>query len=319
MDYTQIINSTLTDLGFDIVPVYNCFDVGYNPVTGWPMKLPDVEFDANTLLVLHFQDFVTPGYPVLELDRVEQHYGVHARQVLVTYWSHGMDYQYQGPVNLIEFSNHNMATCVSIANRYSEWKEYFEVNRDLAWQCLNGRMCPHRLRVAEVLKSWPNGTLSYGDQILLPKWAYSTYRGTENDENFIRLASLYARTKVNIVTETLYDARPGIVSEKTLMAMIAGQIPIVIGHPGIVKDCQELGFDMFEDLVDTTYDYLPNDQRAEQAIHRNRDLILGNIDLAPYKERLEAQKNLVLDDYSTIIELRFIRDCKRLAHELLQK
>lgn len=318
MDYTQIINKNLTELGFDIVPVYNCFDIGYDPVRGWPMKMPDVEFGPRTLLVLHFQDFVTPGFPVLELSKVEQHYGQHADQVLVTYWSHGMDYGYTGPVNLIEFSNHNMTTCVSIAGRYQEWSKHFEQPRDLAWQCLNGRMCSHRLRAADLLRNWAGGTLSYGDQILLPEWAYSTYRGTENDENFARLAPLYARTKVNIVTETLYDARPGIVSEKTLMAMIARQIPIVIGHPGIVQDCRELGFDMFEDVVDTSYDWLPNDQRVEQALLRNQDLILGKIDLDPYQERLEAQQKFVLDDYATIIELRFARDCKKLAQSIIR-
>ena len=228
-----------------------------------------------------------------------------------------MDYEYYGPVNLIEFSNHNMATCVSIAKRYSEWEKYFQLPRDNNWQCLNGRMCSHRLRAVDVLRSWTGGILSYGDQITLPEWAYSTYRGTENDENFVRLAPLYARTKVNIVTETLYDARPGIVSEKTLMAMIAMQIPIVIGHPGIVRDCRELGFDMFEDLVDTSYDWLPNDQRVEQAILRNRDLIQGLVDLEPYQERLQAQRDLVLDDYPTIIEMRFVRDCEKLAKLIL--
>lgn len=305
MDYSQILHQTLTSLGYDLVAIYNCYNMGYDPIEGWPLKLPDVDFGPNTLLLLHFQDFCTPGYPILEVKRVEEKYKDRASQVLITYWSHGMDYGYTGPVKLIEFSNHNLATCYSIGQRQHEWQQYFERSRDVAWQCLNGRMCPHRQRVADVLKSWPNGVLSHGDKILLSKWDYSTYRGTENDENFIRLAPLYSRTNVNIITETIYDARPGIVSEKTLMAFIAGQIPVIIGHPGIVQDCRDLGFDMFDDLVDTSYDWLPNDNRAEQALNSNKDLILGRVNLAPYQERLRRQRDFVLNDYPSLIKTRF--------------
>ena len=157
------------------------------------------------------------------------------------------------------------------------------------------------------MKHWPNGILSYGDEILLDQWDYSSYRGTENDENFVRLAPLYARCAVNIVTETQYDDRPGVISEKTLQAMIARQIPIVIGHPGVVQSCQELGFDMFEDLVDTSYDWLPNNQRVEAALELNKNLILGNIDLAPYQQRLQLQQEFVLDLYPKWIRSNFVR------------
>jgi hypothetical protein len=118
---------------------------------------------------------------------------------------------------------------------------------------------------------------------------------------------------VNIVTETQYDARPGIVTEKTLQAMIAGQVPVVIGHPGIVQDCQELGFDMFEDLVDLSYDWLPNDQRAEAALELNRELILGNCDLTPYQQRLKRQQNFVLDAYPKWIRANFVRQAQSCA------
>ena len=117
---------------------------------------------------------------------------------------------------------------------------------------------------------------------------------------------------MNIVTETEYNTTPGIISEKTLLALAAEQIPIVIGHQGIVQHCTELGFDMFTDLVDTSYDTMPNDVRAEQAILLNKDLIQGRIDLAPYQERLRAQREFLLDDYSTMMEMRFQRDISSL-------
>jgi len=318
MTYDKLMAYTFDSLGIDSVIVYNCFQPPYDYNHGWPLKLPDIEFGSKTLLVLHFQDFVSMGQPVKELVKVEEKYGANCNQVIVTHWSHGLEQCYQGSINLIEFSNHNLATCESIAKRQLEWQMHFDQTRTKLWQCLNGRECPHRQRVADVLKTWPNGVLSYGNQIALPEWAYSTYRGTENDENFVRLAPLYAQCAVNIITETQYDNRPGIVTEKTLQAMIAKQIPIVIGHPGIVQDCQELGFDMFEDLIDTSYDWLPNDQRVEAALELNRELILGNVDLTPYQERLQHQQDFVLDLYPKWIRSNFVQKAQSCASEIFQ-
>jgi hypothetical protein len=121
---------------------------------------------------------------------------------------------------------------------------------------------------------------------------------------------------VNIVTETQYDSAPGIITEKTIMAMLAEQIPIVVGYPGIVADCKELGFDMFDDVVDVSYDYLPNDIRAIKAVELNQDLIQGRVDLSSYQERLRAQRIFLLDDYPTMMEMRFHRDCEQLISNL---
>jgi hypothetical protein len=319
MDYSVFFNQTLHGVGFDDLHcVYNCYDVPVDPEQGWPLKLPDIEFGPRTLLLLHFQDFVNiRDGRVLELERVEARYGANSNRVVVTYWNHGLDKIYSGPIHLVEFSNHNYDICQALHRRSAEWLPAMQDQRDQAWQCLNGRTCRHRQRAYWALRDLPNGVVTYGTERPLSQWDYGCYRGTENDDNFIALAWLYGRTAVNIVTETEYDTAPGIVSEKTLMAIAAGQIPIVIGHQGIVQHCRELGFDMFDDLVNTSYDTLPNDSRLEQAILLNRDLIMGHCDLAPYQDRIRANRDHLLEDWPTLMELRFIRDCKRLASDLL--
>jgi hypothetical protein len=57
---------------------------------------------------------------------------------------------------------------------------------------------------------------------------------------------------------------------------------------------------------------MPNEVRAEQALILNQDLIQGRIDLEPYRERLRAQREFLLDDYSTMMEIRFQRDINNL-------
>ena len=317
MNYANFFQDLFKKSGFEVHVEHNAFQIPYHPNTAWPLRLPDVEFNYNTIVFLHFQDFITVrDGRIVELDLVADHYGDRANQIVVMHWPHAMYRYYQGPINLIEFDLHEYTILKNLHRRWPEWQHMFDRPHTHAWQCLNGRMCPHRYQVKEILQHWPNGILSYHDQIPLPEWAYSTYRGTENEDNFIRLINVYGSCSVNIVTETQYDSAPGIITEKTIMAMLSEQILIVIGYPGIVADCKELGFDMFDDVVDTSYDQLPNEIRAEQAILRNQDLIQGHIDLSPYRQRLRAQREFLLDDYPTIMEIRFQRDCERLISKL---
>jgi hypothetical protein len=119
------------------------------------------------------------------------------------------------------------------------------------------------------------------------------------------------------VTETQYTEATGIVTEKTLLAMAAEQIPIVIGHQGIVDQCRRMGFDMFDDLVDNSYDTMPNESRAEMALGLNQDVICGKIDLAPYRDRLERQREYVLWGLPDRMEREFVIQARALADRLL--
>jgi hypothetical protein len=317
MNYSQLFRNTLEKLGFDVHIEPNTFTPPYHPKPGWPLKLPEINWKANSLLVLHFQDFVTiTDQGIVELDRVHDHYGEHAHRVLVTHMHPGLEKVYHGPVNLIEFSSHNYREIYRMRDCWDDWRHVVEQPKTRPWQCLNGRKCSHRQQVVNILSQWGNGILSYGTDIPLSEWDYGTYRGTENNENFIRLAAVYGTCAVNIVTETLYDPVPGLFCEKTLFAMIAQQIPIVIGSQGLVASIRAHGFDMFDDVVDTSYDSLPNETRLTQALALNQDLIQGRIDLSPYQQRLRDQREFVLDDYTNIMELRFIRDCEQLASKL---
>lgn len=318
MDYSVFISHTLSSLGFEPVNVFNCFQPPYDPNLGWDLKLPDVEFGPRTVVMLHFQDFITPSDPIKELTKVEEKYKDRSNRVIVVHWTHRLEDYYRGPINLIEFSSHNILTTTSILARKNEWLHKMTQPRDIAWMSLNGRGCNHRSVAVEILKTFGNGIIGYGPNLPLPgDWPYNTYRGTENDENFVRLADLYSRSKINIVTETQYESRPGIITEKTIMAAVAGQIPIVIGHPGIVQDCQELGFDMFDDVVDIGYDWAPNEIRIEQALGRNRDLIANSIDLAPYEGRLLAQRDWVLNKLELEAQQRFRNRALQIARHLL--
>lgn len=296
--YHVPLDQTFRSLETRIQPVWNALIIPQKNPPLWELELPDILDDH--ILVLNCQDFVNVrDGQVVEFKKIEQRYRGQYDRVWVTYWNHGVEEIYKGPLTTIEFSTHNYGTVTELAEIVDDWKWIWDHPKTQAWQCLNGRLCSHRIRACDILRHWPNGTLSLGMEIPLNESEFSNYPlyNYNNLTNWMNLLPVYSRCAVNIITETLYDDPPGIITEKSLMAFAARQIPIVIGHRGIVRHCRELGFDMFDDLVDTSYDNLPDDVRVEEAILRNRDLIQGKINLAPYQDRLAKQSDFVLTTF----------------------
>jgi len=319
MHFVHFFNQTLRPMGFDIVNTMGAVQRPYGNEDGWPLVLPECAFTEKTLVIVHFPDFITlrKDGTCVELEQVEKFYGANADRVLITHWTHDLDKFYTGPMNLIRFSNHNYELCNELAMNFDQWKDLLSYPRTHDWQCLNGRICTNRRKAADILQSWPNGWLSLGTDIRLPEWDYSNYFGCDNFLNLLRLKYVYGSAAVNIVNETEYFSVTGIVTEKTLLAIAAEQVPIVIGHKGIVDQCRRMGFDMFDDLVDTSYEEFDYLDRVEQAILRNKDLIQGKINLAPYKRRLERNREFLLWEFTRRMEREFVIQAHTLADRLL--
>lgn len=298
MDHTILIDRFLRDLDIRAVIEWNTFQPPYHGSTGWPLRLPKVDWQQCDFLLLFFQDFVTMRDGVcVELQQVEQTYGDHADRVIVVHWPHALHRFHHGAVNLVEFNVHEYAILHNLRQSLDSWRQVWHSQRG-GWQCLNGRRCPHRLHVVQHLqRHWNSGTVSYGDVVALPGYPYSTYRGTSNEENWARLLPIYSRHDFNIVTETQYEQRPGIITEKTFFALLAAQIPIVIGYQGIVADCESMGFDMFTDIVDVGYDSEDNQTRWQSALDRNHDIVQNYHASNNIRKRLHQQAEWLLHEW----------------------
>lgn len=74
---------------------------------------------------------------------------------------------------------------------------------------------------------------------------------------------------VNIVCETMEnDTHPVNLSEKTFKAFAWHQIPIWHASPGTVNEVRKLGFDLFDDIIDHSYDNITDyDERKNKVIN----------------------------------------------------
>lgn len=99
---------------------------------------------------------------------------------------------------------------------------------------------------------------------------------TDNAGNFEnRLRAMYRDSFVEIVSESVFAAPSFMITEKTAHSFYGCNFPIILGGCGIISHLRELGLDMFDDVVDHSYDTIANPfDRIVAAIELNRTLLL---------------------------------------------
>jgi len=277
----------------------------------WLIRYPDVTWTDNSLVVLHCQDYLTwNGQSWNELDDIERHFGDRADRVVVMVWNKHLDYS--GPCHVMYFPAHSYDVVNQLAQHQDgAWVErYHADHRPQIWQCLNGCGRPHRRQVFDWIRDLPHGQASYWHEHPLPANSYQEWQDSgmgADSGNFFNLEWLYSRTQINVVTETVYAAPSGIITEKTLFALAAAQIPLIVGHRGIVRECRELGFDMFDDIVDNSHDDLPDETRWSHALEANRELLSRGVDWCDVLPRLRDQQQYLLQKWRPNLVKDFLR------------
>lgn len=122
--------------------------------------------------------------------------------------------------------------------------------------------------------SIPTTDYRRGDELVLPQ-------GFKNQKFFNAMVyhqilkhRVFEPTCVSMITEPCYHEREIMITEKTLMAMYGGTIPIWAGGWRLPDAMRDLGFDVFDDLVDHSYSTLDDpDQRMRQAVLLNQRLL----------------------------------------------
>lgn len=98
-----------------------------------------------------------------------------------------------------------------------------------------------------------------------------------NVDNFNKLRPVYANSFVEIVNETVFEVPYTLFSEKTLNSIYAQNFPIFVAPVNYVKYLRDIGFDMFDDIVNHNYDTIEDPvDRMACAIFENQHLFNSN-------------------------------------------
>lgn len=113
---------------------------------------------------------------------------------------------------------------------------------------------------------------------------------------------LYQETSISLVTETYADNRPGtFITEKSWKPIANMHLPIWIAQKNIVQSFREMNFDVFDDIIDQSYDTIDNSvERWTRAVISLNKLLTRLENTSEYDKRkllyrLEKNQSRLLD------------------------
>jgi len=117
----------------------------------------------------------------------------------------------------------------------------------------------------------------------------------------------YTKSRLSVVTETGVDNVNRRITEKTVKALAMGHPLIVVGHPGSLAMARSLGFQVFDGIIDSSYDSIEcHSDRIRAAVEAAKNFLLSlSSDRVPLDE-LSSQmlSNLEWGMYGFLNEYR---------------
>ena len=114
----------------------------------------------------------------------------------------------------------------------------------------------------------------FGSEVVLDQGVQNgSYRNPLIYDKLLR-TTVFEPSCISLITDPIFFERETKISEKTVMAIYGGTIPIWVGGWRAADRLRNLGFDVFDDLVDHSYQDLADPlDRVYYAVERNLDLL----------------------------------------------
>lgn len=178
-----------------------------------------------------------------------------------------------------EFAQHNISTC---------W-----TNKTCAFNFMINKPRIHRRRLIQLIDElkltnythslcWQESTVTtipvtdyrLGNEVILDQGIKNGHYPNALTYRELLKSRVFEPSAVSLITEPVYYEKETIVTEKTIMAIYGGTIPIWVGGWRIPDYMQSQGFDIFNDIVDHRYQSLADpEQRCRRAIIDNTHLL----------------------------------------------
>jgi hypothetical protein len=140
-----------------------------------------------------------------------------------------------------------------------------------------------------------------------------------NLKNLLHIAkTVPGSISIQIETWTQEQNFQSFITEKSMIALATQQIPMIIGsRSNWLQDIKDQGFDIFDDVIDQSYD-LKTDylQRIEQCIDYNYNILSGNKPLPDILYRLEKNQNYLFNEWADQTLLTLVKKIYDLLNEI---
>jgi hypothetical protein len=186
------------------------------------------------------------------------------------------------------------------------WKK-LEVNRGK--MMINTQSSVYRTIIQDTAMNIGEKSYTFGQEIFLDYGL--RYGCAKNSENYTGLLqhTVFEPSCVSLITEPSFYERETLKTEKTIMAIYGGTLPIWVGGWGIPESMRRLGFDVFDDIIDHSYEHMTDPwDRAYYAVEKNIKL-LSDPDLA--KDFVAANHTRLQHNVDLVEKNAFLKYCRQ--------
>jgi len=275
--------------------------------TGWPIQTYAPPAD------IFLQDDLTfKNGKIIELEKYIDYYGDKIDQVTFYVWHKHLKEIYPN-LNFVCFPKFHYEQRQGIERLNVADDFSFSPEKEFVFLCLNMNRRRHRDKVVALLQNMPSRLISYkavGWNVPDHNdWDPIDYNqglaATGNNANLKQLQPVYDRCQFSVVTETRYNLPYDFITEKTTQCFVALHPALYVSNRGHVQEIRNLGFDVFDDVFDHSYDTVEDDKRIEHMIESNRSVLENGIpDYGDLKDRLLENRRRYLDPNCPLYEVK---------------
>jgi hypothetical protein len=153
----------------------------------------------------------------------------------------------------------------------------------------------------------PTTSYKFGPEVTMEKGIRNgNFKNAETYQHLLQ-KNVFEPSCISLITEPAFYERETIHTEKTIMAMYSGTLPIWFGGWRLADYMESMGFDVFHDIVDHSYQDLPDPMdRCYYAIEHNLDLLK---DLDRAREFIKNNRSRFEHNVKLLKENVFLTDC----------
>ena len=145
---------------------------------------------------------------------------------------------------------------------------------------------------------------------------YGHKTNADNYQAFLQ-QNVFDPSCYSLITEPAFYERETIITEKTIMAIYGGTMPIWVGGWRIADWMRDQGFDVFDDLIDHSYQDLTDPyDRCYQAVYKNYELLH---DFETSKKVIECSQDRLQHNLDLLKQNRFRAECQEKIKSLGMK
>ena len=153
----------------------------------------------------------------------------------------------------------------------------------------------------------------FGPEIALDQGIKNgSFRNAETYQHLLQ-KTVFEPSCISLITEPAFLQKETLHTEKTIMAMYGGTIPIWVGGWRLPDYLKTMGFDVFDDLVDHSYQNMPDAMdRCYFAIERNLDVLR---DFDRVKEFIIHNQSRFEHNIQLLLKNVFLEECMHLVDQ----